>query len=152
MIYFIIFISKVIENALSTMRLIVVANGKKIIGAILQLFISLVWIIITGIVIIDVSNDYFKVIAFILGTSIGSYIGSLIEESIAMGNNMITCIINPKYKKRLLKILKDYKIINTKDNGKIILLSKRKNKNEICKIIKSIDKSVVIIIEKVLLN
>ena len=36
MIYFLIFISKVVESALSTLRLILVANGKKILGMILQ--------------------------------------------------------------------------------------------------------------------
>ena len=41
--YLLIFISKIIENALATLRLIVVANGKKILGAVLQFCIALVW-------------------------------------------------------------------------------------------------------------
>ena len=71
MIYFLIFISKVVESALSTLRLILVANGKKILGMILQFFITLVWVITTSIVIIDIKNDYFKALAFILGASLG---------------------------------------------------------------------------------
>ena len=63
MIYFLIFISKVVESALSTLRLILVANGKKILGMILQFFITLVWVITTSIVIIDIKNDYFKALA-----------------------------------------------------------------------------------------
>ena len=35
--YLAIFIAKIIENTLSTLRLIVVAKGKKLFGAILQL-------------------------------------------------------------------------------------------------------------------
>ena len=36
LLYFIIFISKIIENALSTLRMIVVSNGKKKLGAFLN--------------------------------------------------------------------------------------------------------------------
>ena len=55
--YFIIFISKIIENTLSTLRLIVVAKGKKIFGAILQFIIAFVWVITTGIVVVNIKDD-----------------------------------------------------------------------------------------------
>lgn len=152
MIYLIIFISKIIENSLATLRLIIVANGKKMLGAILQIFISLVWIIITSIVIINIKNDYFKAVAFILGSAIGSYVGSIIEEYIAMGNNMIICIINPKLKFKITHILEcnKYKMIETSDNKKIIVLAKRKQKTIIKNIVKEIDHNSTIIVEKVL--
>lgn len=154
MIYILIFLSKVLESALSTLRLIIVANGKKLLGAILQMFITLVWVITTSVVIIDITKDYFKAIAFILGASIGSYIGSLIEEYIAMGNNMLICIINPQLKNQVKNILleKEYRIIETNDEGKLAILTKRKNRNEVKKIIKEIDENSTIIIEKVLFD
>jgi len=49
--YLLIFSSKVIENALATLRLIVVANGKKLIGSFLNLIISIIWIISTSLVV-----------------------------------------------------------------------------------------------------
>ena len=154
MIYILIFLSKVLESALSTLRLIIVANGKKLLGAILQMFITLVWVITTSVVIIDITKNYFKAIAFILGASIGSYIGSLIEEYIAMGNNMLICIINPQLKNQVKNILleKEYRIIETNDEGKLAVLTKRKNRNEVKKIIKEIDENSTIIIEKVLFD
>lgn len=82
MIYFIIFIFKFIENTLSTFRIIVVSKGKKLNGAILQGIVTLVWAISAGLTIIDFKNDYFKIFAFCLGASIGSYFGSSIEEKI----------------------------------------------------------------------
>lgn len=154
MIYFLIFISKVVESALSTLRLILVANGKKILGMILQFFITLVWVITTSIVIIDIKNDYFKALAFILGASLGSLVGSCIEECIAMGNNMLTCIINPNIKSKIENKLieKNYKIIETNDCGKIIVLTKRKKRNQVKKIIKNFDENSILIIEKVLFD
>ena len=80
MIYFIILISKVLENTLSTLRIIMIANRKKKIGAILQGIIATLWIITAGMVIIDFQKDVLKILFFILGSMIGSYLGSSIEE------------------------------------------------------------------------
>lgn len=44
MLYFLIFISKVVELTLGTLRMIVVANGKKVLGSFLQGVISLIWV------------------------------------------------------------------------------------------------------------
>ena len=60
--YTLIFFSKIIENTLSTLRLIVVANGKKKLGALLQGIIALIWIFVTGIVIIDINKDILKIV------------------------------------------------------------------------------------------
>ena len=49
--YFLIFFNKVVENMLSTVRIIVIAKNKKILGAILNGLISLVWIFSTSMVI-----------------------------------------------------------------------------------------------------
>ncbi len=80
MIYIIIFISKIIENTLSTLRIILISKGKKKIGAILQGMVALSWILATSIVIIDINKDIYKIFFFILGSIIGSYLGSSIEE------------------------------------------------------------------------
>lgn len=150
MIYIIIFVSKILENALGTLRLIVVSHGKKILGSILQIMISIVWLIITSIVIIDIKKDYFKAIAFILGSGVGSYLGSLIESKLAFGNNLLTCITNNK--KELLKKLTNFKLIDTSDKDKIMILISRKKRSEAIKIIKEVDKDSLIIIEKILFN
>ena len=82
MIYIIIFVSKVLELTLSTLRLILVTKGKKKIGALLQGIVALIWIFVTGVVIIDIKKDVFKIVFFILGSTVGSYLGSLIEEKL----------------------------------------------------------------------
>ena len=106
MIYLGIFISKILENALATLRIIVVSNGKKKLGAFLQGLVSLVWVLVTGIVIIDVNKDIFKIICFVFGSIVGSYLGSIIEEKIALGTNLI--IINTENIKEIIPILKSY--------------------------------------------
>lgn len=105
-LYSIIFISKVIENALATLRLIVVANGKKWLGAILQFIIALVWVIITGAVVTNIKKDPLKVVFFALGSFVGSYVGSIIEEKIALGNNALMAITTEEYTNIITNILR----------------------------------------------
>ena len=94
MLYIIIFILKILENALGTLRLIIVSNGKKVEGAVLNFLLSVVWVISTSMVVID--NNIYKILVFAFGSLIGSYVGSVLEEKIALGNNMLF-IISKKY-------------------------------------------------------
>lgn len=152
-IYFFIFISKIIENALSTLRLIVVANGKKKLGAILNGLIALIWIFVTSIVIIDIDKDPVKIIIFCLGSIVGSYLGSLLEEKIAMGTNMLICVVKDKYEEVVKKMLIDYQIITLCEKDKnysiLFIVMKRKETKNISKIIKNIDKDSILISEKI---
>lgn len=149
-LYFLIFISKVIENGLSTLRLIVVANGKKILGAFLQFIISLVWVLVTGVVVTNLTSDPLKIIFFALGSLVGSYIGSIIEEKIALGDILINCITDNKNLNNHIKSI-GYNTTSIVSDNKIILLFiiPRKKKKEVLSIIKEIDKSCLIFSEKV---
>lgn len=152
-IYFFIFISKIIENTLSTLRLILVANGKKKIGAILNGIISIIWIFVTSVVIIDINKDPIKIIIFCIGSIVGSYCGSILEEYIAMGTNMIVCVIKNTYEETLKNILNNYQIISLceKNNDLCILFItiKRKETIKISNIIRNIDKECILISEKI---
>lgn len=155
LVYLGIFLFKIIEEALRTLRIIVVANGKKILGAILQFFIALLWIIVTGIVIIDIKKDLIKILIYCIGSLIGSYIGSLIEEKLAMGTNIIMVEIEKEIADNLISILttKKYKINvlkSNKDNYELLMITAaRKNTQEVINIIKSFDEKANIITEKV---
>jgi len=55
----------------------------KILGAILQGATSIVWVISTSLVVINIQKNPLKIIAFTLGAVIGSYTGSIIEEKLS---------------------------------------------------------------------
>ena len=156
MIYLLIFISKIIENMLSTLRLIVVANGKKKLGAILNGIVALVWVFVTGIVIIDVDKDPIKIIIFCIGSIAGSYLGSLVEEKIAMGTNMLICIVNEMYEEIVKEKLNNYQITTLCEKDKsysiLFIVMKRKETKKISKLIKDIDKDAILISEKIKTN
>ena len=158
--YILIFTFKVVENTLSTLRIIVVSNGKKLLGAILQGTISVIWIISTSMVVINIQKDPLKIISFTLGALTGSYIGSIIEEKLALGTNLITTVINKQYTKKIIQALKKQKYETIILNGKrkdeqkntLIIITKRKTRKNVTKLIKNIDNTATIIIENAYTN
>ena len=152
--YFLIFMAKVIENTLGTLRLIIVANGKKVFGAILQGIIAIIWAISAGIVIVDVNKDILKIIFFALGSLVGSYIGSLMEEKIALGSSIITSIINEKDALLIIRALRKKRYVVSTiniDNKKrtIAIMVHRKRIKNVSNIIKKIDNNAVIIAQSI---
>ena len=145
MIYLAIFISKIIENALSTLCLILVSNGKKKLRALLQGVVTVVWLIVTGVVIIDIDKDIFKIIAFCFGSLVGSYIGSLIEEKIALG--MVKLTIESSHYKEIYHQLKNCSM--SLINNKIVIITKRRNIKRIVFTILTLDNESIIISERI---
>ena len=139
MVYLFIFICKLLENSIATLRLIIVSNGKKIEGAILNFILSFIWIISTSLVVLN--NNIYKILIFAIGSLIGSYIGSILEEKINL-NNKILFIINKKYKK--ISKLENTYLIN-KDI--LMIMVKRKKRKELIDEILNIDHNAIIISE-----
>ena len=152
MVYFFVFIFKIIEDALATMRLIVVSNGRKLLGSILQFICTIIWVILTGSVLINFMEDFWKVVSFSLGALIGSYIGSFLEEKIALGTNGFIVKIkedNSSFINRLK--LNNYNVLKIRNDVEniIMITAPRKKTKEVVKIIKNVDKDATIISEKV---
>lgn len=150
-----IFGAKVIETALATFRIIIISNGKKFWGAILSGVISIVWIVTTGMVVLDLARHPLRAVCLALGCLVGSYLGSLIEEKMAMGNNMMIIITNGALGPLMCDDLRrdNYAVTVTKGNGKdsmkhiLFVMVPRKQRLEVSAIIKKIDKDAVIITE-----
>lgn len=140
--YFLIFILKVIENAISTLRMILVSNNQKYLSTILQLLCSIIWIITTSMVVINLKEDILKVIFFALGCTVGSFLGSVLEEKIAIGNIMIICISSLDIMNNIREY--NFKLTSTKGTGLdtkniIFIMISRKQKKNLINIIKNID-------------
>lgn len=145
--YLLILFLKILENTLATLRLILVSNGKKWLGAILLFITSIIWIISSRIAIIDLNIT--MVLIFSLGSLIGSYIGSVLEEKLAFGNNVIFCISEKRITIDLRNI--GYIVTEMEGNGieskKFILMVvlKRKQNKEFIQNINSLDSNAIII-------
>ena len=147
--YLIIFILKIIENSLATLRLILVSNGKKWLGAFLLFTTSIIWIVSSHIAIIDINIS--MVLIFSVGSLLGSYIGSILEEKMAIGNNMLICITQ----KQMSEILRQNGYIITKIEGYgkdskkevLFVILKRNQNKDLISLVRSLDQESIIVSE-----
>ncbi len=151
-IYLAIFSLKLLENALGTVRMIVAMNGKKMLGAILQFLIGIVWVASASMAITNVTNDPIKIFVFAFGSAVGSYVGCAVENKLAMGENILFCITNQmEVLNQLNEAGYTYTTLlgsGTKDSCYVILLAiPRKSKKKVIQIIKQIDSRAMIISE-----
>ena len=147
-LYFLIFILKVIENAIGTLRMIFVSNGRKYFAALLQLVCSLIWAISTSMVVINVLEEPLKVNFFALGCSVGSFLGSILEEKLALGTNMVICITKQNIMNEIRSF--GYSLTSTKGNGLdvkniIFIMTTRRKKRKLIEILKNLDANAFII-------
>ena len=151
MLYLFIFVMKIIENMIATLRLIVVSNGKKGLGSILLFLTSIIWIVSSSITIINI--NIIGVLVFSIGSLIGSYVGSLLEEKIALG----TCLTIVISSKKIDDLLRNNGYIVTSLNGDginglkyiMFIVIDRKKLNELRKNILLYDKNSIILKEYV---
>lgn len=139
MSYLIIFIAKLIEVSLSTIRIVFISKGERIKGACIAFFEITLWILLASNVLNSLTSDPYKAVAYVLGYTAGTFLGSLLEEKIAIGiaTLNITCNINDSFKiiETLQKLEIGFTILDScgqKDNNKIfIAYIPRKRKREV---------------------
>jgi len=86
-----IFLARVIDVSLGTLRIILVSKGAKRIAPVLGFFEILIWLLAIGQVMQNLTNitNYF---AYALGFAFGNYIGIMIEQKLAMGMVVVQVI------------------------------------------------------------
>lgn len=85
---FLIFLARICDVSIGTMRIIFVSKGKKNIAPILGFFEVLIWIIAISKIMQNLDN-YVNYVAYAAGFATGNLVGMIIEEKLAMGIQMI---------------------------------------------------------------
>jgi len=90
---FLIFIARICDVSIGTMRIIFVSKGKKYIAPILGFFEVLIWIIAISKIMQNLDN-YINYVAYAAGFATGNFVGMIIEEKLAIGIQMIRVFIS----------------------------------------------------------
>lgn len=85
---FLIFLARICDVSIGTMRIIFVSKGARNIAPVLGFFEVLIWIIAISKIMQNLDN-YVNYIAYAAGFATGNFIGMIIEEKLAMGILMI---------------------------------------------------------------
>ncbi len=99
----IIFVARICDVTIGTIRIILVSKGQKKIAPFLGFFEVLIWILAIGQIMTHLDN-FVCYIGYAAGFATGNYIGMIVEEKLAMGT-LIVRIITPKETSGLLENL-----------------------------------------------
>jgi len=156
-LYLLIFILKTIEVSLSVVRIIIITKGEKVIGSIIAFFEVLLWIFLIGTVLIGIQDDPIKAVVYAAGFAVGQYIGSLIENKLALGTIRVEAIVIRENEKALVGFLRSngYAVTTIKAQGmlnpkSLLLFYVQRNRlKQLTKDIKSQEVDVVITVEDI---
>ncbi|SEA01151.1 Uncharacterized protein YebE, UPF0316 family [Desulfuromusa kysingii] len=98
-----VFLARIMDVSIGTLRIIFVAKGLKGLAAVLGFFESLIWLLAVTQVMQNLTS-WQTYIAFAFGFASGNYVGILLEERIALGNLLIR-VITRKEANELVHVL-----------------------------------------------
>ncbi len=90
---FLIFLARICDVSIGTMRIIFVSKGNRKVAPILGFFEVLIWIIAISKIMQNLDN-YINYVAYAAGFATGNFVGMIIEERLAMGIQMIRVFVN----------------------------------------------------------
>lgn len=91
-IYFVIFFGKITEVTFATVRMVLINKGERLKGSMIAFVEVLLWIFITGTVLVGFTKAPLKALVFAIAFALGNYLGSLVESKIALGLSTIQII------------------------------------------------------------
>jgi len=153
----IIFVAKMTEVSIGTLRHILINKGYRKQGAFLSFFEIILWVFVASRVIIGISEAPIKGLMYSLGYAVGVYIGSRIESRIALGRVLIQVIAEEDIGISMMNILREngYGVTSINAEGKkskkimLIIYANRLKKEKIIELIHQIDKKALIVISNV---
>ncbi len=105
MTYLLIFFSRICDVTLSTLRTILVVQGRKIPAAALGFFEVVIYIIILN-TLMESMDNIFNIIAYGLGFAAGNFVGISIEDRLALGYISVQIIIPQSSEQELTEALR----------------------------------------------
>lgn len=100
-----IFLARIMDQSIGTMRLIFVSKGLKYLAPILGFFEVIIWLLAVGQIMQHLDN-WLCYIAYGAGFAMGNFIGITIEERLSLGTSIIRLIL-PNDAPELINMLKE---------------------------------------------
>lgn len=153
--YLIIFFARVVDVSLGTLRVLFIVRGQRLQAAVTGFFEVSIFLVALGMVLQDLDNPA-KVIVYSLGFATGNYVGSLLEEKLAMGFSTIQIITRRNTPVCLASFLREkgFGVTSLEGEGRLgprpvlLVTTQRKHLSRLLSIVDEVDpKAFVTILE-----
>ena len=152
-----IFLAKIVEVSIGTMRVILITKGYRKPGTILSIFEILLWVFVASVVISGVTETPIKGVVYGLGFAAGVWVGSMIESYLAVGKIEIHVITKVEAGNKIIKVLRDngYGVTTVDAHGKddmrtlLMIYANRKNREAILSLVTAADQKALIVAQEV---
>ena len=152
LLYVVILVLKTIEVSMATLRIVLITKDERLKGATIGFFEVILWVILVSTVLTNITEDPMKVVIYALGFAMGNYVGSMLENKLAIGTTNIEAIVLKEHGEQLSHLLRTVGLAVTaveangmRDKREILMLHvPRKKARETVKLIKSFQHNVVI--------
>jgi len=99
-----IFVARVCDVSLQTMRIIFISQGRRLLAPLLGFFEVLIWLVAITQIMKNLTNPFYY-LAYGAGFAMGTYVGLRIEERLAVGNVLLR-VITPEESGELVSRLR----------------------------------------------
>lgn len=99
-----IFLARIFDCSIGTMRIIFIGRGNRFIAPFLGFFEVLIWLLAIRQIMMNLTNVFYYV-AYASGYAMGTYVGMYIEERLAMGTILVR-VVTSKEASELIEYLK----------------------------------------------
>ncbi len=155
--YLIIFALKFIEVTISTLRIVIVTKGERAKGALIAFFEVMLWVFVVTLVLDDLMSDPLKIVIYGAAFASGNYVGSMLEEKLALGTLNLTAIVPAPEGKQIAEGMRNqgYAVTVTQGEGRdgkrhiLSLHIHRKKITPTINALKALDPGVVITINDI---
>jgi uncharacterized protein YebE (UPF0316 family) len=150
-----IFVARIGDVSINTLRIMFMMNGKKNIVPILGFFEAMIWLLAIGQIFQNVNNPL-SYIAYAGGFAAGTYVGMTLDEKLAIGRVLVR-VITPRSLPDLLEFMKEknFRFTNVGAEGRygkvnlLFTVMKRDQLQEFISKVKEIDEKAFYTIESV---
>ncbi len=149
-----IFLARIIDVSLGTIRTVIVVKGKNFIGSFLGFIEVTVWFLVVDQALSNANNNIFIVISYSLGFAVGTYIGGIISKKFIKSKLEVQVITSCNIDD-MIKAIRDngYAVsifkLEEKQNKYMLFMEVNSNKfNNLKRIIKMYDKKAFIVVNE----
>lgn len=150
-----IFLARVGDVSINTLRIMFMMNGKKNIAPVLGFFEALIWLLAIGQIFQNINNPI-SYLAYAAGFGMGTYVGMRFDEKLALGRVLVR-VITPSPLPELVEYMKekDYRFTSVGAEGRygkvnlLFTVMKRESLQFFIDKVKSIDEKAFYTIESV---